>query len=162
MADDETSAAPGPVPMPPRGSRAAVAVGLAVTLLAAGSLVALGHAAEAVLLESGSCVLTADFPSVGGLKPGAAVEIAGVPVGSVEAVRLVDDEAHVVLRITAHVTIPDTSVAVVKTRGLVGERYVEIAVGHGGGALPPSGRIPKVKSPVDLEDLLSGRIFGRV
>jgi phospholipid/cholesterol/gamma-HCH transport system substrate-binding protein len=104
--------------------------------------------------------LTVDFSSVGGLRPGASVEIAGVPIGRVESVRLADYQARVSLWVRHPVRIPETSVAVIKTEGLVGTKHVEIRPGSGNHALPPDGEIRKAVPPIDLEELLAARIFG--
>src|SRR4029079_6939281 len=45
------------------------------------------------LLGGRGYVVTADFPTVGGLKAGSPVEIAGVPIGNVDAINLGDDRA---------------------------------------------------------------------
>jgi phospholipid/cholesterol/gamma-HCH transport system substrate-binding protein len=104
--------------------------------------------------------LTVEVSSVGGLRPGASVEIAGVPIGRVESVRLADYQARVSLWVRHPVQIPETSVAVIKTEGLVGTTYVEIRPGSGNHALPPNGEIRHAEPPIDLEDLLATRIFG--
>jgi phospholipid/cholesterol/gamma-HCH transport system substrate-binding protein len=104
--------------------------------------------------------LTVDVSSVGGLRPGASVEIAGVPIGRVESVRLADYHARVSLWVRHPVRIPETSVAVIKTEGLVGTKYVEIRPGSGNHVLPPDGEIRKAVPPIDLEELLAARIFG--
>ena len=52
-----------------------------------------------------------DFPSIGGLKAGSSVEIAGVDVGEVERIGLVDYQARVVLRINQDVKLQVDSIA---------------------------------------------------
>ncbi len=107
-------------------------------------------------------VLTADFPSVGGLKVGSPVEIAGVQIGSVDAINLVDEQARVVMSIRPSVTLHDDSIASIKTKGLIGEKYIRISPGGSGRIIPPKGRIKDVEPPVDLEELLSKYVFGKV
>ena len=51
--------------------------------------------------------ITADFTSVGGLKPGSTVEIAGVEIGRVETITLVDYQARVFLRIRDNVRLQE-------------------------------------------------------
>jgi len=107
-------------------------------------------------------VVNADFPSVGGLKVGSPVEIAGVQVGSVDAIKLVDDQARVVISIRGAVKLQDDSIASIKTKGLIGEKYIRISPGGSGREIPPNGRIKEVEPPVDLEELLSKYVFGKV
>ncbi len=106
--------------------------------------------------------VTADFPSVGGLKAGSAVEIAGVEIGRVEAITLADYQARVRFRIRSDVKLQEDSIASIKTKGLIGEKYVRINPGGSDRIIPPNGRIREVEPPVDFEELLSKYIFGKV
>jgi len=107
--------------------------------------------------------LTADFPSVGGLKAGSSVEIAGVEVGRVNAIVLDKDfQARVVMTIRPEVKLQDDSIASIKTKGLIGERYIRISPGGSDKVIAPNGRIREVEPPVDFEELLSKYIFGKV
>jgi phospholipid/cholesterol/gamma-HCH transport system substrate-binding protein len=114
------------------------------------------------LLGGRGYLVTADFPSIGGLKPGSAVEIAGVEVGRVEAISLADYQARVSMRIHPGVKLQEDSIASIKTKGLIGEKYVRINPGGSDRLIPPNGRIREVEAPVDFEELLSKYIFGKV
>ena len=107
-------------------------------------------------------LVTADFPSVGGLKAGSGVEIAGVLIGRVEAIGLADYQARVVLRLNGDVKLQEDSIASIKTKGLIGEKYIRISPGGSDKIIPPNGRIREVEAPVDLEELISKYIFGKV
>jgi phospholipid/cholesterol/gamma-HCH transport system substrate-binding protein len=142
--------------------RVNVAVGLFLVL----GLLALGYLSiklgrVSVLGASGYAV-TVEFPSVGGLKAGSAVEIAGVEIGRVESIGLADYQAHVVLRVNRDVKLQEDSIASIKTKGLIGEKYVRISPGGSDKIIPPNGRIREVEAPVDFEELLSKYIFGKV
>jgi phospholipid/cholesterol/gamma-HCH transport system substrate-binding protein len=142
--------------------RVNVAVGLFLVL----GLLALGYLSiklgrVSFLGASGYAVIV-DFPSVGGLKAGSAVEIAGVEIGRVEAIGLADYQARVVLRIQRDVKLQEDSIASIKTKGLIGEKYVRISPGGSDKIIPPDGRIREVEAPVDFEELLSKYIFGKV
>lgn len=106
--------------------------------------------------------VTADFPSVGGLKPGSTVEIAGVEIGRVENISLAEYQARVRMRIRSDVKLPDDSIAAIKTKGLIGEKFVRINPGGSDRLIQPNGRIREVEAPVDFEELLSKYIFGKV
>ena len=107
-------------------------------------------------------LVTADFPSVGGLKAGSGVEIAGVLIGRVESIGLSDYQARVVLRLDRGIKLQDDSIASIKTKGLIGEKYVRISPGGSDKIIQPNGRIREVEAPVDLEELISKYIFGKV
>jgi phospholipid/cholesterol/gamma-HCH transport system substrate-binding protein len=142
--------------------RVNVAVGLflVVGLLALGYLsIKLGRVS--VLGASGYPVIV-EFPSVGGLKAGSTVEIAGVEIGRVESIGLADYQARVVLRVNRDVKLQEDSIASIKTKGLIGEKYVRISPGGSDKIIPPNGRIREVEAPVDFEELLSKYIFGKV
>ena len=106
--------------------------------------------------------ITADFPSVGGLKPGSTVEIAGVEIGRVESIFLADYQARIRMWIRSDVKLQEDSIASIKTKGLIGEKYVRINPGGSDRLIPPNGRIREVEAPVDFEELLSKYIFGKV
>jgi len=143
-------------------SKVNVAVGVFVVLgiLALGYLsIKLGRVA---IFSGGGYLVVADFPSVGGLRPGASVEIAGVEVGRVDRILLHDYQARVVMVIQPQVKLQDDAIASIKTKGLIGERYVRISPGGSEKLIPPNGRIREVEPPVDIEELLSKYIFGKV
>jgi phospholipid/cholesterol/gamma-HCH transport system substrate-binding protein len=138
----------------------AVGVFVIIGILALGYLsIKLGQVS---LFGAGGYTLTVDFPTVGGLKSGSAVEIAGVEIGRVDSIGLRDYQARVVLRVNSGVKIQDDSIASIKTKGLIGEKYVRISPGGSDKIIPPGGKIREVEAPVDFEELLSKYIFGKV
>jgi phospholipid/cholesterol/gamma-HCH transport system substrate-binding protein len=102
------------------------------------------------------------FSSVGGLKVGAGVEIAGVTVGRVKTVTLKDYQAHVVLNFPKGLKIQEDAIASIKTRGLIGEKYVDITPGGSEKDIEPGGRIQETQPPVDIEELISKFVFGKI
>ena len=138
----------------------AVGVFVLIGILALGYLsIKLGRVS---IFSGGAYEITADFPSVGGLKAGSTVEIAGVEIGRVEAINLVEYQARVTLRINSSVKLQEDSIASIKTKGLIGEKYLRISPGGSEKIIPPKGRIREVEAPVDFEELLSKYIFGKV
>lgn len=113
-----------------------------------------------VLRKKGYAVY-ADFPSVGGLKPGAVVEIAGVEVGRVEEIFLNDYKARVIMRVRSELKLQDDAIASIKTKGLIGEQYVQITPGGSDRIIHPGGRIREIEPPLDLQELLAKFIFGK-
>ena len=143
-------------------SRVNVAVGIFVVI----GILALGYLSiklgRVSFLGSSGYTVSVDFPGTGGLKAGSAVEIAGVEIGRVDAIALVDYQARVTLRIHADVKLQDDAIASIKTKGLIGEKYVRISPGASDKLIGPGGRIREVEAPVDLEELISKYIFGKV
>ena len=104
--------------------------------------------------------LEARFAQIGGLKTDSAVVIAGVEIGRVARIRLDNYRAVVTLAIKHKVQIQEDAIASVKTRGLIGEKYVEISPGASDVALKPGERIRETEPAVDLESLIAKYIFG--
>lgn len=81
-------------------------------------------------VSGGGYELTVAFDNATGLKPKAPVELAGVKVGVVKNIRLLDSrEALVTLAISEGVKLSDDTEAILRTRGFLGETYVEIIPG---------------------------------
>jgi len=106
-------------------------------------------------------VYYAEFQSTSGLKPGAIVEIAGVQVGNATALTLKDNRARLVLRIERSVKIPVDSIASIRTRGLIGEKFVKITPGGDDELLQPGGEISETESVVDLEEMIGKFIYDK-
>jgi phospholipid/cholesterol/gamma-HCH transport system substrate-binding protein len=108
-------------------------------------------------------VIYASFEKSGGIKPGSVVEIAGVEVGKVKSVRLNEDyQAVVEMTIRKNVKIQDDAIASIKTKGLIGEKYIQITPGASEKIIAHGGRIRETESAVDLEELISKYVFGGV
>src|SRR5512134_604891 len=75
--------------------------------------------------EKKGYTLEATFDSVAGIDVKASVRMAGVKIGTVEKVELENSRAKVTVRIDEGVQIKRGSEAMVKTLGLLGEKYVE-------------------------------------
>jgi phospholipid/cholesterol/gamma-HCH transport system substrate-binding protein len=104
-------------------------------------------------------VVYADFSSVAGLKVGDPAEIAGVRIGKVESLGLVEDRARVTLRLDPNVQLHDDVIASVRARGLIGDKFVLITPGASDNIIPPGGRIRETESPQDITDLI-GKFVG--
>jgi phospholipid/cholesterol/gamma-HCH transport system substrate-binding protein len=90
------------------------------------------------------------------------VEVAGVVIGRVENIALKDFEALVTIRIDDSVQLQDDSIASIRTRGLIGEKFIRITPGGSDRVIPPGGRIREVESPLDFEDLIGRFIQGKI
>ena len=110
--------------------------------------------------------LNASFDSVSGLRVGADVEMAGVPVGKVTGIRLDPDpmrnQAVVRLRFDKDLHLSDDSSASVRTSGLIGDKFISISRGGSEHMLAPGDTITETESAVDLGSLISKYAFGGV
>jgi phospholipid/cholesterol/gamma-HCH transport system substrate-binding protein len=106
------------------------------------------------LFESNSYDLHAEFDNISGLKQGASVEIAGVPVGYVQMLSLKDPMAKVTLRLDKSIQVHDDDIISIRTKGIIGDRYVKISRGSSSTVIPPNGVISETESVVDIEDLI--------
>ena len=102
------------------------------------------------------------FSNSGGLKTGSSIMIAGVTVGRVKTITLEDYQARVVLNIPQNVKIQEDAIASIKTKGLIGEKYIEITPGGSNEIIPPGGRIRETQPAVDFEELISNFVFGKI
>lgn len=102
------------------------------------------------------------FSNSGGLKIGSSIEIAGVDVGRVKSVTLDNYEARVILILPNHLKIQEDAIASIKTKGLIGEKYIGITPGASEKLIQPRGQIRETQPAVDLEDLISKFVFGKI
>ncbi|HHT9124340.1 MAG TPA: outer membrane lipid asymmetry maintenance protein MlaD [Candidatus Brocadiia bacterium] len=103
------------------------------------------------------------FSSVKGLKKDTVVEIAGVEVGKVDDIGLNDDyEAVVTLLIRDDIELQEDAIASIRTKGLLGEKYVEISPGGADVLIQPGATLHDTEPPIDLEKLIGNFVFGKV
>lgn len=104
--------------------------------------------------------LTADFEDVGGVRAGADVMIAGVVIGRVDGVHLNKrDLAEVSMRINDNVKITSDAIASIRTKGIIGDRFVRISQGGDDVMLKNGDRIEETEPAISLEGLVSKYIF---
>ena len=107
-----------------------------------------------------------NFASVSGLRVGADIEMAGVPVGRVVSISLdpdpVRNQAVVRLRLDKDLKLSDDSIASILTSGLIGDKYVSLSRGGSGHILAAGDTITETESAVDLGSLIGKYAFGGV
>ena len=109
--------------------------------------------------------ISARFDSVSGLKPGASVEVAGVEVGKVDRIALDDksgDQAMAYLKIKSGVKITDDVIASVRTSGIIGDKFIKLRPGGSDKMLKNNDMIRETESAIDIEELVSKFIHGKV
>lgn len=99
-------------------------------------------------------VIYANFDNVSGLKVGDDVEIDGVSVGKVISISLSNERAKVTMRINRGVKIDDEAIAAIRTRGIIGDKYVAISPGPSDKYLSEGGVIRQTESAFVLEDAI--------
>lgn len=110
--------------------------------------------------------LTASFTNVSGLRVGADIEMAGVPVGRVSAIKLqrtdTNTDALVTLHFDRNPELPDDTIASVKTAGLIGDKFIAVAPGESSDILSAGANISDTEPALDLGSLISKYAFGDV
>ncbi|AKJ63438.1 outer membrane lipid asymmetry maintenance protein MlaD [Kiritimatiella glycovorans] len=106
--------------------------------------------------------VNATFTDVGGLRDGATVSIAGVSVGQVEKVSMQNFAAEVRLRLGEEIELPRDTIASIKTRGVIGEKYVELSPGGAPDTLGPGETITQTEPAIDLIEMVSKYAIGQI
>lgn len=137
--------------------RVGVMVAVALLILIVGLFFVSGH----VGFFTSQYRLIAYFPEAQGLQGGAAVQLAGVPVGSVSDIRLSPYKdpqraVEVVMRIRRRYQedIRADSVADIETAGLLGEGFVDITRGSASAAVIPPGGEVNTHAQADIKQIV--------
>ncbi len=105
--------------------------------------------------------VTAKFDNISGLLVGAPVEIAGVRVGEVSKISLDNTSALLSLSINNGIELRDDDIASIRTKGIIGEKYVKILPGGADDVIKADGRLSETESAVDLEEII-GKVIHRM
>jgi len=139
-------------------------VEIAVGLFLVAGILCLGYLSirlgKLELVGGDDVPVTAEFSTVAGLKQGANVEIAGVEVGKVESIDIRDYKAVVRMRVRRGLRLQEDTIASVRTRGLIGDKYINLSPGASDRLILPGGKIRETESAVDLEGLIGQFIHG--
>ncbi len=106
------------------------------------------------LSDSGYYSVSAMFTNVAGLKVGAPVEIAGVEIGEVSNVELNSTEAKLTLQVRDGIELRDDDIAQIRTKGIIGDKYVKISPGGSDLILESGDEIADTESAVEFEDVI--------
>ncbi len=100
-------------------------------------------------------VYTALFPSVSGIVVNSNVEVAGVPVGKVERIGLEGGKGKVWIRV-GQVKLHEDAEAIIRTHGMLGDKYIEIKPGSPNAPLlPPGSNITRTQVAMDMDQLFA-------
>jgi len=140
--------------------RIEISVGIFVFIGIAGMFYMALKLGEVGGLGASGYVVTADFDDIGGIRKGADVMIAGVVMGRVDNVRLTkDDQAELTLRIHDGVELTSDVIASVRTKGIIGDRFIRLSQGGDDTYLKNGSSIEETESAISLEGLVSKYIF---
>ena len=111
------------------------------------------------LFGSDAYTIDALFGSIEGLESGASVEIAGVPVGKVKQITLDENNALVKMEIKKGTRISDDTIASIRTKGVIGDKFVKLSPGGSEDFLEDTDSLMDTESAISLEELISKYIF---
>jgi phospholipid/cholesterol/gamma-HCH transport system substrate-binding protein len=113
------------------------------------------------LFGSDTYTIEASFRSVEGLEPGASVEIAGVPVGKVKQIRLEENDAKVVMEIKNNTRISDDTIASIRTKGIIGDKFIKLSPGWSEDYLKDRDLLMDTESAISIEELINKYLFDK-
>ncbi|MBW2091787.1 MAG: MCE family protein [Deltaproteobacteria bacterium] len=100
-------------------------------------------------------LVTAVFDTASGLKKGVPVEVAGIEIGTVEDITLQQGRALVTLKIRSDLDLGSDSQAIIRTAGVLGDKYVEIIPGlTGAPPLKDGDQIVRTIAPADVDQII--------
>jgi phospholipid/cholesterol/gamma-HCH transport system substrate-binding protein len=102
---------------------------------------------------SGGYAVQAVFSDCNGIRCGSPIMIAGVEIGRVQKIALM---------IQAGVVLQKDAIASIKTKGMIGEKYIEITPGADDQSIPAGGRLRDTQPAMDLEGLISKYVQGNL
>ena len=98
--------------------------------------------------------ISAILDTAAGLDNHTDVRMAGVKIGTVKDIRLKDGKALVIMDIFSDVQLPEGSIVKVTSKGILGDKYIEIVPGHGAGKIAANSTLPTEKS-VTVDDIMT-------
>lgn len=142
-------------------NKAEVALGALVLAVAIGFVVYLSQA-TGMRFGGETYQINAGFRSAEGISVGTDVRLAGVKVGTVQALRLNPEtyRAEAVLAIKNDVFVPDDSALTIASEGLLGGHFVELVPGASFDYLADGGEVVDTQGSVSLVTLLMKFVGG--
>jgi phospholipid/cholesterol/gamma-HCH transport system substrate-binding protein len=111
---------------------------------------------------TGGYEVNAVFSNCGGLRAGSQVMIAGVEIGRVKKIGLQDYEARIAMVINPAVSLQRDAIASIKTKGLIGEKFIDITPGGADEKIAAGGSIRDTEPAMDFEGLISKFVHGNL
>ncbi len=113
------------------------------------------------LFNNNEYVVQAKFTSASGLREGAYVEMAGVTVGKVKKIKFNPEDylAVVYISLPKTISVPDDSIASIRTAGIIGDKFIKISAGGSDTNIEAGMEIVETEPSINLEELISKYIF---
>ncbi|ABI73529.1 outer membrane lipid asymmetry maintenance protein MlaD [Shewanella frigidimarina] len=113
--------------------------------------------------NSGNYTLVAKFENSSGLKEGAFVEMSGVRVGLIQSINYDPKAYESVVKISLDnaITVPDDSIASIRTSGIIGDRFVKISTGGSEVNMADGEEFIETESSISIEELISKYMFSQ-
>jgi phospholipid/cholesterol/gamma-HCH transport system substrate-binding protein len=117
----------------------------------------------ASVTNSGNYTLVAKFENSSGLKEGAFVEMSGVRVGLIQSIHYDPKAYESVVKISLDnaITVPDDSIASIRTSGIIGDRFVKISTGGSEINMADGEEFIETESSISIEELISKYMFSQ-
>lgn len=130
-----------------------VVVGLCVSAVVILSLILIFG--PPLLARTTTYEVNASFQRTDGLSVGSPVQAAGVQVGKVVALQLVDGfRVRATLTVDRDIELDTDASAAIVTDGIFGEKLIQIDIGGGEDIIPDGGTISFTEDAIVLDDLL--------
>jgi phospholipid/cholesterol/gamma-HCH transport system substrate-binding protein len=113
-------------------------------------------------IAGGGYDVQAVFTNCSGLRRGSPVLIAGVEVGRIKQIVLQDYAAKVEMVLQPGIVLQKDTIASIRTKGLIGEKFIELTPGASEEKIQPGGTIHDTEPALDLEGLISKFVHGNV
>jgi len=78
----------------------------------------------------------------------------------IDSITIRDYKAVVRMRIRKGIGLQEDTIASVRTRGLIGDKFINLSPGSSDRLIPPGGSIRETESTVDLEGLIGQFVHG--
>lgn len=107
--------------------------------------------------NAGFYEIYAEFNNVSGLKVGAPVEIAGVEIGEVTGIILKKEDptiARIAMRVQDAIKLRDDDIAAVRTKGIIGDRYIKVVPGGSEKLVPTGATLTETESAMEFEEVI--------
>ncbi|QDE32788.1 MULTISPECIES: outer membrane lipid asymmetry maintenance protein MlaD [Shewanella] len=117
----------------------------------------------ASVTNSGKYTLVAKFENSSGLKEGAFVEMSGVRVGLIQSINYDPKAYESVVKVSLDntITVPDDSVASIRTSGIIGDRFLKISSGGSDINMEDGDEFIDTESSISIEELISKYMFSQ-
>ena len=99
--------------------------------------------------------ISVTLADAGGLDPRSPVQIAGVHVGRIKSIKLEGYSAHVTMLILQHYKVPVDSKVVIRTQGVLGDKFIEILPGKSQQFLAGGDYLKDVVAPPDFNEIFT-------